>query len=239
MSMSVARAARPGPLPAPGNRQQRRASPRRNTARQPSMSHPDVEPQASDSGIVASPAPLVRWRWRRWVFLLNALAGLLFLILAASGMRLLYYAPPANAAHAVGALTFFGFVFLGALLAGTAASGLLALGLQRAHYHLLLNTVLFSVCYCGGYLGLATIAITLSLGAGFLEPLLVLQLFAAQALFTLGARSAEPLATLHLPRLPRLPAQMHSAAGLARSMQRFHHAARAFGRALLAPENED
>jgi len=247
MSMSVARAARPGPLPAPGNRQQRRASPRRNTARQPSMSQPDVEPQASDSGIVASaptaPAsPLVRWRWRRWVFLANTLANLVFIVLAASGMHIIYYVSPSNAGHAPLFGALLGFLFWGAMIAGTLASALIALGRQRAYYRLLLNAALFGVCYCGGYLGLATTIITLRLGAGFLDPLILWQLVATQALFILSARGAEPPSTLHLSHLPGLSglfAQMHSPAGFARSMQRFHHAARAFGRALLAPEHED
>jgi len=239
MSLSVARANRPGPLPAPGNRQQRRASPRRNTARQPSMPHPDVEPQASDSGsgIVASPtAPLVRWRWRRWVFLANTLANLVFIVLAASGMHIIYYVSPSNAGHAPLFGALLGFLFWGAMIAGTVASALIALGRQRAYYRLLLNAALFGVCYCGGYLGLATTIITLRLGAGFLEPLILWQLVATQALFILSARGAEPPSALHLPGLF---AQMHSPTGFARSMQRFHHAARAFGRAFLAPENED
>jgi len=157
-------------------------------------------------------------------------------VLAASGMHIIYYVSPSNAGHAPLFGALLGFLFWGAMIAGTVASALIALGRQRAYYRLLLNAALFGVCYCGGYLGLATTIITLRLGAGFLEPLILWQLVATQALFILSARGAEPPSALHLPGLF---AQMHSPTGFARSMQRFHHAARAFGRAFLAPENED
>lgn len=169
--------------------------------------------------------------WRRWWFLVTLLANLLFMLYAAGGVRVVYATTPAAHANLLGALV--GIFFWAGMVSATLTSGALALGLLRTHYHLLLLTVLGGACYCGGYLGLATTIITLRMGAGFLEPLSLWQLLAAQILIIWSARTHTPPPPLIAPRLLAQRAQHLLAL---RPIARLWRAARAFSDTLTTKE---
>lgn len=172
--------------------------------------------------VLPPPIPERSSRWRRWVFAINALANLLFMVYAAAGVRIIY-AHTAN--NSSGVLSLVAIFFWAGLVAAALCSAALALGLLRGSYHLLLYGMLAGVCYCGGYLAFATTVISIGLHAGFLEPLVLWQLLLYQVLIIWSARRHEPPSRVHFPRALRRLAS-------AQSVLRLQHAARAFGRAL-------
>jgi len=200
MSSSVAR---PSNKTAPrGGRQQRRGSAQR-TARPPTIAQAAAEPERAPvldpvSEPMPVPTPLrTPSTWRRWAYLASALADLLFMLYAASGMPV-SYAKRATPGSAGFGLTLLALIFYGLLLAGLVANTFLGLGLLRAYYRALLGLALISACYCNALLGLSALATTLRLGAGFLEPLWIWQLLIYQVLVLLGAWEHAPPSSLRL-----------------------------------------
>lgn len=143
------------------------------------------------------PLPHAPSFWRRWAYLVSALADLLFMLYASAGVQV-SYATPSSGGRAPMVAVLAALIFYGALLAGLVANLFLGLGLLRTQYRLWLVTALISACYCGALLGLSALATTLRRGGGFLEPLWIWQLLIYQALVLLSAWEHAPPASLRL-----------------------------------------